>query len=208
MSIFLLLYSIQSLARNGICFIISLFFPQAVPFLCKKKKKFSFLNNLASSAKRLMQLLSYSGKSLTYIKNISGAKTEPFSTPLVIFLHSNCVSLKTVLISLPLRQSSIQFQIFPFIPPMFSNFHSNLLCGILSNAFFRSTYIQFAHPSLSCVTSITLEYKLNRFVAHDFPSLNPNCLSVILFFFLSTQSIAFFMISHTLQIMLVSDTGL
>ena len=52
---------------------------------------------------------------------------------------------------------SIQFLHAPFNSPTYSNFHCNLLCGTLSNAFLISKSIQYTHATLSCVIYITLE---------------------------------------------------
>ena len=79
--------------------------------------------------------------SFTYTKNIIGAKTDSYSTPLFTFFHSKFSSFTIVLISLPFRWSSIQFFDVSFSPPVYSNFHSNL-CRTLSNASFKFEYIQ------------------------------------------------------------------
>lgn len=105
-----------------------------------------------------------------YIRNITGASTQPCGTLLVTALHPDMLSFITVLICRSFWKSLAHSRWLPFRPPICSNFHSNRLWGTLSKAFSRSRYTQSAQPCPSCVTSITL----SKLVTHHFSLLNPN----------------------------------
>jgi len=81
-----------------------------------------------------------SSKSFIYIRNKSGPNTDPWGTPLITFVYLELLPIKTTLCSISLSQSSIQSYILLIIPNALT-FIINLLCGILSKAFWKSRYI-------------------------------------------------------------------